>query len=34
MTLETGTRLRPYEIVELLGKGGMGEVYYVEVEVQ
>ena len=27
MTLETGTRLGPYEIVSLLGKGGMGEVY-------
>ena len=27
MTLEPGTRLGPYEIVELRGKGGMGEVY-------
>jgi dipeptidyl aminopeptidase/acylaminoacyl peptidase len=27
MTLPTGTRLGPYEIVSLLGKGGMGEVY-------
>ena len=27
MTLEAGTRLGPYEIVSLLGKGGMGEVY-------
>ena len=27
MTLEAGTRLGPYEIVELVGKGGMGEVY-------
>ncbi len=27
MTLEAGTRLGPYEIVELRGKGGMGEVY-------
>ena len=27
MTLESGTRLGPYEIVSLLGKGGMGEVY-------
>ena len=27
MSLSTGTRLGPYEIVELCGKGGMGEVY-------
>ena len=27
MALETGTRLGPYEIIELCGKGGMGEVY-------
>ena len=27
MVLEAGTRLGPYEIVSLLGKGGMGEVY-------
>ena len=27
MALEAGTRLGPYEIVSLLGKGGMGEVY-------
>ena len=27
MALEPGTRLGPYEIVELRGKGGMGEVY-------
>ena len=25
MALEPGTRLGPYEIVELRGKGGMGE---------
>ncbi|HKW51671.1 MAG TPA: protein kinase, partial [Candidatus Eisenbacteria bacterium] len=27
MTLPAGTRLGPYELVSLLGKGGMGEVY-------
>ena len=27
MPLDAGTRLGPYEIVDLLGKGGMGEVY-------
>ena len=27
MSLSTGTRLGPYEIVGLLGAGGMGEVY-------
>ncbi len=27
MTLEAGARLGPYEILSLLGKGGMGEVY-------
>ena len=28
MTLETGTRLGPYEIVAPIGAGGMGEVYH------
>jgi eukaryotic-like serine/threonine-protein kinase len=27
MTLSAGTKLGPYEIVEPIGKGGMGEVY-------
>ncbi|HJZ11050.1 MAG TPA: serine/threonine protein kinase, partial [Acidobacteriota bacterium] len=27
MALSTGTRLGPYEILSLIGAGGMGEVY-------
>ena len=27
MALSAGMRLGPYEVVELLGAGGMGEVY-------
>ena len=27
MALESGSRLGPYEVVGLLGSGGMGEVY-------
>ena len=27
MALAAGTRVGPYEVVELLGEGGMGEVY-------
>ena len=27
MSLSSGTRLGPYQIVSLLGAGGMGEVY-------
>ena len=27
MSFETGRKLAPYEILELIGTGGMGEVY-------
>jgi len=27
MSLAAGTRLRPYEVLGLIGAGGMGEVY-------
>ena len=27
MTLNSGTKLGPYEVVSLIGAGGMGEVY-------
>lgn len=27
MTIAAGTRLGPYEVVSLIGAGGMGEVY-------
>ena len=27
MTIASGTRLDPYEVLEPLGAGGMGEVY-------
>lgn len=27
MSLDTGTRLDRYEVIDLLGKGAMGEVY-------
>src|SRR5688572_268009 len=27
MTIQTGTRLGPYEILDLVGAGGMGQVY-------
>ena len=27
MALETGSKLGPYEVIDLLGAGGMGEVY-------
>jgi serine/threonine protein kinase len=28
MALQPGTTLRPYEIISLIGAGGMGEVYH------
>ncbi len=28
MSVDSGTRLGPYEVVSLIGKGGMGEVYH------
>ncbi len=27
LTIQPGTRLRPYEVASLIGAGGMGEVY-------
>jgi serine/threonine protein kinase len=27
MTIQAGSRLGPYEVIKLIGAGGMGEVY-------